>query len=585
MNVLLLTNHKTLEANGSRQDTGELWSALHEITPTAIIEFLPHSPSASLELCHPFSHAILSRYGNAGILPEALSLKKKLSDIITAKRPAIICLMDTSLLPLAVILRNKFPDTKLCLLHKNTGNSRSRMTVCTAYDDLFDRQVPYQPGQITETAQAILGLGGPYKAPQLEGLENLAERTAYNPLTRFFVAQLLCWDDIDYTKLVANVLTPSGKSCENISFSLLARCERWALLQVMAILPQGFNPQDGTLTIHRAGKRQDEIIYSAPLGMDTTSAEVGILSISPSKNDGFNVCWWFHKPGVTVQTSDPNSRTLEIQGQDLVIRQQTFKNPAPIAIQTMGCEIGFNDSHLLFASKSDPGLAKYKDIHKGETAWLIGNGPSVRTEALEHLSGKLTFGFNRLHLAYGETDFRPSYVVCGDRQMLADFGEEIARLSAVPVFFASSTRPAIDRPFSWLRQIPCFPSIFSLNAADYVTAGGSSVYVAMQLAFYMGVRKFYLYGADFNFSYTRDITNTDQDRSAVGEDNHFIRNYRAGLPWSPPELRNISSSFLTADIFMRLNGGFIRNATNGGNLEIFDRVTFEAALTAQESRS
>ena len=37
-------------------------------------------------------------------------------------------------------------------------------------------------------------------------------------------------------------------------------------------------------------------------------------------------------------------------------------------------------------------LQRMKDIHKGQVAWLIGNGPSVRVKDLDRLSGQVTFG-------------------------------------------------------------------------------------------------------------------------------------------------------------------------------------------------
>jgi hypothetical protein len=57
-----------------------------------------------------------------------------------------------------------------------------------------------------------------------------------------------------------------------------------------------------------------------------------------------------------------------------------------------------------------------------------GNGPSVRTEDLDRLQGRLTFAFNRFHLAHGQTRLRPTYTLTGDRQMIEDFGQQIDRL-------------------------------------------------------------------------------------------------------------------------------------------------------------
>jgi hypothetical protein len=123
-----------------------------------------------------------------------------------------------------------------------------------------------------------------------------------------------------------------------------------------------------------------------------------------------------------------------------------------------------------------------------------------------------------------------------------------------------------------------FPSLFSRDAALFVTPGGSSLYVAMQIAFFLGIRKFYLYGTDFRFTLQKRRGSGDNWRSATGDGNHFIQNYRSNRGWCPPSIENILPSFLAARQLMESEGGFIRNATRGGALEVFDRIGFDEAL-------
>jgi hypothetical protein len=130
----------------------------------------------------------------------------------------------------------------------------------------------------------------------------------------------------------------------------------------------------------------------------------------------------------------------------------------------------------------------------------------------------------------------------------------------------------------WLRQLAMWPSLFSFDAARYVTPGGSSVYVAMQVAYYLGIRQLFFYGADFTFSFQRNAGSTDSWRAATGDNNHFIQGYRSGRAWCPPSIENILPSFYAARRLMEMEGGFIRNATRGGQLEVFDRIDFEEAL-------
>ena len=221
-----------------------------------------------------------------------------------------------------------------------------------------------------------------------------------------------------------------------------------------------------------------------------------------------------------------------------------------------------------------PRLEALRDRHAGEVAWLVGNGPSVRLEELEALRGRLCFGFNRLHLAYGRTGFRPAYTVGGDPRMIRDFGAAIAAEAGGTVLLAAPERPEVPGDWLWLRQESVWPPLFSRDPRRVVGAGGSSLFVAMQLAWWMGVRRFVLYGVDFAFADSAP----GADGLARGDGNHFIPGYRDGRPWVPPSWRDICAGFLLTRRLAESAGGWLRNATRGGHLDWLPRQDFAAAL-------
>jgi glycosyltransferase involved in cell wall biosynthesis len=225
-------------------------------------------------------------------------------------------------------------------------------------------------------------------------------------------------------------------------------------------------------------------------------------------------------------------------------------------------------------------LSDLKDKHAGEAAWIVGNGPSVSVADLDRLSGRLVICFNRFHLAHESTKLRASYTFSGDAQMIEDFGQRIVDESGGIVFIAHHAAPDLVGDYIWLRQAQVFPPLFSKRPDRVVSPGGSTPYVAMQVAYYMGIRKFYFYGADFMFRFAGVKTGAPTFRSATGEGNHFISNYRAGRPWCPPSLPDIGAAFFNARLIMEAEGGFIRNVTRGGALEIFPREDFESALAS-----
>jgi len=236
--------------------------------------------------------------------------------------------------------------------------------------------------------------------------------------------------------------------------------------------------------------------------------------------------------------------------------------------------------HLFSHDIDSKALDDMKDQKRGEKLWVIGNGPSVRIEHLEALKNMNTVCFNRFYLSNNLTDFRPTYTVSADKQMIKDFGDEIVNKSGGTVFLATDVFPNLNsEDYIWLKQIVCYPSPFSQNPKNFVTSGASSVYVALQIAWYMGYREFYLYGHDFQFNFEIDSSSKDVYKSAIGDNNHFIENYRSGLPWCPPEIKNIFTSLFSARCFIEENGGEIINTTPGGNLNIFKRKAFNQCIT------
>ena len=55
-------------------------------------------------------------------------------------------------------------------------------------------------------------------------------------------------------------------------------------------------------------------------------------------------------------------------------------------------------------------LSELKNIHKGKRAFIIGNGPSLKQTDLSKLKTEITFGMNRIYLAFPEWVFTTNYL-------------------------------------------------------------------------------------------------------------------------------------------------------------------------------
>lgn len=221
---------------------------------------------------------------------------------------------------------------------------------------------------------------------------------------------------------------------------------------------------------------------------------------------------------------------------------------------------------------------KFRNLHQDEIGWLIGNGPSVCLDDLEALDEAVCFGANRIHLAYQKTSWRPDYVVSVDEQVIRDFGSEIDLNNDGHVFLVSKKLPLFQSTSTtWLPSVGATPLKFRQEISKGVTPGGGSLIGALQIGFFMGIKHFFLYGVDHDFSYS--LTNSDDIlESAAGEGNHFIENYRGNKPWQKPVEWQAESSFLMSHIFLQSQGGFLMNATRGGKLDTLPRIDFPEAL-------
>ena len=225
----------------------------------------------------------------------------------------------------------------------------------------------------------------------------------------------------------------------------------------------------------------------------------------------------------------------------------------------------------------------YRDLYKGRRAFVIGNGPSVRLEDLERLQNEVTFCCNRFHLAYPLIEFRPSHTVIVDSLMLENFGSEIAANCDSDLMVGSAYLPRnLKEDFTWIRLRNRAPFQFNFDLTGPVAPGGSVIVVALQAAFYMGIREIYLYGVDHDFSFLRQTVESDL---VSGEGNHFIPNYRSGKPWHPPDVEEIETALATCRRFYEAQSGRILNTTRAEELTVFERASFDQIASGASTNS
>lgn len=226
-------------------------------------------------------------------------------------------------------------------------------------------------------------------------------------------------------------------------------------------------------------------------------------------------------------------------------------------------------------------LSAYKKRHTGTPCLIIGNGPSVRAEDLMIINDLdcVTFVCNRFHKIYTNIDFQPDYTVAIDPLFLSDFGEELVSEHRGDLFIGHHKQNPQFEKAVWFKIKASEPFHFSLNPLKHTQPGGSVIVAALQLAFFMGCREFYLYGIDHKFSF--DDANVEElapgggSFTVTGEHNHFIDNYRGGKSWAKPCMSEIEAAFAECHRLIEFKKGKLYNASRVSELSTIPRIEFE----------
>jgi hypothetical protein len=220
-------------------------------------------------------------------------------------------------------------------------------------------------------------------------------------------------------------------------------------------------------------------------------------------------------------------------------------------------------------------LDELKDAHRGQRAFIIGNGPSLKQTDLSRLRGEITFGMNRIYLMFPELGFPTTYFLSVNSLVIEQCAEDI-RLLPIPKFLSWRSRhlirPADDLNF--LHTTYTGPK-FARDARGRLWEGATVTYVALQLAFHMGIETVILIGVDHNYN-TQGKPNTTV--VSQGDDpNHFNAAYFGkGFRWQLPDLDASEIAYHFARQAYQKAGRRVLDATIGGKLNVFPKVNYDA---------
>lgn len=220
-------------------------------------------------------------------------------------------------------------------------------------------------------------------------------------------------------------------------------------------------------------------------------------------------------------------------------------------------------------------LAAFKDKHRGERCFIIGNGPSLRDTDMSKLRGENTIGMNRIYLMFPDLGFETTYYMSVNDLVIEQCAEEIQNLK-LPRFVSWRGRQWLkpEANLFFLYSTYTGPK-FAGDIRGRMWEGATVTYMALQTAFFLGFQQVVLIGVDHNFT-TQGKPNTTV--TSQGDDpNHFHPGYFGkGFRWQLPDLETSERAYQMAREAYKADGREVIDATVGGKLRVFPRVDYNS---------
>jgi len=238
--------------------------------------------------------------------------------------------------------------------------------------------------------------------------------------------------------------------------------------------------------------------------------------------------------------------------------------------------------YLEWKRKYAPRLKKFKDKHKGEDCFILGNGPSLNKMDLAPLANRHTFGQNKIYLIFEKVDLNLSYLVAVNQLVIEQSARQFEAMDC-QVFLSYVAAKGVVKDQENIQRLHTL-NLWSFyeDIAQPICEGNTVTFVSLQLAFYMGFRRVFLIGVDHSF---KQSGQSHEVQTYEGEDeNHFHPDYFKGQQWQLADVYGSEVSYHMANYFYKNDGRQILDATLGGKLEVFPKIEFEMALAMSKPK-
>ena len=238
----------------------------------------------------------------------------------------------------------------------------------------------------------------------------------------------------------------------------------------------------------------------------------------------------------------------------------------------------------------------YRNCHRGRRCFVIGNGPSIRNQDLSPLQDDITFVMNGFWKHDVVKQWQPTYFFFADTVLFdrsepsKKFFDGVRQVIHESTFFAPLTQRSVIieekllplEPTRFYSPLGSFLHDLKTDENFDLTRKVPDVLSVAQLALlgaiFMGCSPIYLMGMDYDwlgqrganpFYFFPGLTLTNHPHAA-GE----LKSYDHEME----SLVNVWSGYRKLKSFAEGKGTQIFNATHGGYLDVFERVSYESLV-------
>lgn len=218
-------------------------------------------------------------------------------------------------------------------------------------------------------------------------------------------------------------------------------------------------------------------------------------------------------------------------------------------------------------------LQSFKNQHKGERCYLVANGPSLKNMDLSFLKNEVSFGLNRIYIAYDDFEFENDYLVCINGLVLEQFRDEIEQLS-MPKFLNWSSKDIYkENNNNFYIYKSMFGGSFGKDISASLSPTATVTYAALQIIYYMGFSEVIIIGMDHNFdTKKKNRPNKTELRNEEVDKNHFHPNYfPKGSKWETPDLTSSEYFYKIARTEFEKDNRKIIDCTINGKCAVFEK--------------